>query len=383
MAADPHRKTILIVDDIPANIKILGQAMRAGYEVMVATSGAKALQIAGAAEPPDLILLDIMMPEMDGYEVCRRLKEDTGTRDIPVIFITARDEEADETRGLALGAADYITKPFSVPIVMARVKNHLALKEAKESVDRAYARIEGEINLVASLQRSLLPREDVPVDGYSVASLYKPSGKASGDYFDYFYVDDDILRVIMADVSGHGPRAAFLMGIVRTLFRLTETEYRPLPMTLQLINGHILELAGTEGDFVTVFAVDLNRVSGELHYVNAGHCPGIIKTGGEILQLESTTMPLGMVADTFDQQTLQVGDSELFLFTDGFYEWQLPGGGLFGLERFTDMISRLLLEDILVVSELEKRLSADVGGQLIIDDDLTALYIYAAREESR
>jgi len=127
-----NKQIILIVDDVPTNLKILGTALKDHYHVKLTTTGKEALLIAGSKNPPDIILLDIMMPEMDGYEVCRRLKEAPETREIPVIFITAMDDEKDEERGLTLGAIDYITKPFSIPIVKARVKNHLELKRYRD-----------------------------------------------------------------------------------------------------------------------------------------------------------------------------------------------------------------------------------------------------------
>lgn len=122
------KDTVLIVDDTPENIDILKGILSSAYRVKVATSGVLALRIA-AADPPGLILLDVMMPEVDGYEVCRRLKADRSTRDIPVIFVTACADVAAETRGFALGAEDYITKPVSPPVVLARVRTHLALKD--------------------------------------------------------------------------------------------------------------------------------------------------------------------------------------------------------------------------------------------------------------
>ena len=128
------REKILIVDDIPANIRILGQLLRSEYDIRIATGGKNALAIVGSENPPDLVLLDIMMPDMDGYEVCRRLKEDSRLKDIPVIFITAKGEVEDETRGLEIGAVDYIIKPFSPPIVAARVKTHLQLKRQRDEL---------------------------------------------------------------------------------------------------------------------------------------------------------------------------------------------------------------------------------------------------------
>ena len=121
------RPTILLVDDTPENLDILKGCLKADYTIRIATSGPLALRIAGGDPQPDLILLDIMMPGMDGLEVMRRLQADPRTQNIPVIFVTARGEDADEALGLELGAVDYVVKPFSVPVVKARVRNHLAL----------------------------------------------------------------------------------------------------------------------------------------------------------------------------------------------------------------------------------------------------------------
>jgi len=130
------REKILIVDDIPSNIRILGQLLRARYDILVATGGKNALSIAASQNPPDLVLLDIMMPGMDGYEVCRRLKSDPRSENIPVIFITAKGEVEDETKGLETGAVDYIVKPFTPSIVMARVRTHLELKRQRDKLAR-------------------------------------------------------------------------------------------------------------------------------------------------------------------------------------------------------------------------------------------------------
>jgi len=128
------RATVLVVDDTPDNLALMSTLLKDDYKVKVANGGEKALKIAASEAPPDLILLDIMMPDMDGYEVCRRLKRDPKTMAIPVIFLTAKAEMEDERKGLELGAVDYVTKPISPPIVLARVKNHLALKAMTDSL---------------------------------------------------------------------------------------------------------------------------------------------------------------------------------------------------------------------------------------------------------
>ena len=149
MMNDAHdvieRQTILIVDDTPDNITLLSALLKDRYKTRVATHGERALKIAAADPPPDLILLDIMMPGMDGYEVCQRLKADPRTADIPVIFLTAKVQVEDEEKGLKLGAVDYITKPISPPIVLARVETHLTLKNARQFLKDRNASLEAEV----------------------------------------------------------------------------------------------------------------------------------------------------------------------------------------------------------------------------------------------
>ncbi len=128
--------TILVVDDTPSNISILTEILRGDYRVLAAINGEKALEIARADPPPDLILLDVMMPGMSGHEVCQRLKAESSTRKIPVIFVTAMNQVEDEAQGFILGAVDYITKPVSPPIVKARVKTHLALYDQNCELER-------------------------------------------------------------------------------------------------------------------------------------------------------------------------------------------------------------------------------------------------------
>ena len=135
MENDSRQQKILIVDDAPENIDVLGGVLRNDYRRSVALNGEKALKIAASDDPPDLILLDIMMPGLDGYEVCRRLKTDERTRKIPVMFVTSMDEVKDETKGFEVGAVDYITKPVSPPTVLARVRTHLDLKSARAALE--------------------------------------------------------------------------------------------------------------------------------------------------------------------------------------------------------------------------------------------------------
>lgn len=171
------KPTVLVVDDIPDNLSLLGTILKDYYTVKVANNGEKALRIARSETPPDLILLDIMMPAMDGYEVCRQLKSDAATLDIPVIFLTARTDVEDEKYGLELGAVDYITKPISPPIVMARVKNHLELKAAADFLRDKNAFLEQEVNRRTEEVRAL---QEVTI--LALASLAETRDKDTGNH---------------------------------------------------------------------------------------------------------------------------------------------------------------------------------------------------------
>lgn len=142
-----NNQRVLIVDDTPSNLKVLNEILRPFYGVSVATNGKDALDIARSKNKPDLILLDIMMPEMDGYEVCRRLKSDKATKDIPVLFVTARHEVEGEALGLDMGAVDYITKPINPRIVQARVQNHMNLKMHQDRLEELVRQRTHKLNL--------------------------------------------------------------------------------------------------------------------------------------------------------------------------------------------------------------------------------------------
>ena len=156
--AAPDRPTLLIVDDTPANLALLSDILKASYRTKVAVDGEKALRIARSPTPPDLILLDIMMPGMDGYEVCRRLKLNPATRAIPVIFVTALGQEEDETLGLDMGAVDYVTKPISAAIVRARIKTQLALSAHAHAMQRLVDKLEAQALELSELNRTLQQR---------------------------------------------------------------------------------------------------------------------------------------------------------------------------------------------------------------------------------
>jgi CheY-like chemotaxis protein len=199
------RKLILLVDDAPANLQIAREILKDAFRIRVATSGAKALEIVNVPPVPDLILLDVMMPEMDGYEVCTRLKADPATREIPVIFLTAMTEVKDETRGFDVGAVDYVHKPFSPPVVLARVQTHLNLRETREQLAR-------EKKLVDKLLDNTLPAA-------AVAEL-KSTGKVAPKQFENVGVLFVDLVSFTAFCDRHSPED--VVGSLSDLFVMFE-----------------------------------------------------------------------------------------------------------------------------------------------------------------
>ncbi|WP_051261898.1 PP2C family protein-serine/threonine phosphatase [Desulfovibrio inopinatus] len=371
------RRRVLIVDDMPQNIRMLGEALRADYEINVATSGQKALDIAFSSTPPDLILLDVMMPQMDGYEVMQRLQANENTQSIPVIFVTAKDEEKDEEVGLKLRAVDYITKPISLPIVKARVANHMALLEARREVQTAYNQLSTEMDKMAALQKKLMPNSDYRDDHTIISGMYRPSGKASGDYYDFFRMDDR-LRLVVADVSGHGARAAFIVGLVRSVFHASRTTRMGLADIADIINRQLLDSVGEEGDFVTMIAADIHTDTGYIDFINAGHCPGILRTStNDFVHLESQTAMLGLFEAEFEAQAIQPGETfSLFLYTDGIYEWFIAPEELYGANRFVQRIENELSKNALHhANDVPGIVAADAKSTPRFEDDLTALFI--------
>ena len=180
-----EKPTVLVVDDTPDNLTLMSGLLRDHYKVKVANHGERAMKIATSDDPPDLILLDIMMPEIDGYEVCQRLKQDPRTQNIPVIFLTAKSDVQDETRGLELGAVDYITKPISPPIVLARVKAQLELKASADFLRDKNDYLEQE---VARRTQEVVAIQDVTIQ--VVTSLAETRDNETGNHIrrTQFYV---------------------------------------------------------------------------------------------------------------------------------------------------------------------------------------------------
>jgi sigma-B regulation protein RsbU (phosphoserine phosphatase) len=210
-----EKKTVLVVDDAPANLQIVNSILKDDYKIRVATSGAKALVLVKVKPLPDLILLDVMMPEMDGYEVCGILKATPEARDIPVIFLTGKTDVDDETKGFEVGAVDYIHKPFLAAVVKARVHTHVLLREAREQLAQQLVSINNELEMARQIQLSILPRGTPKIKGLQIAARYIPMGSVAGDFYDFIVVDEQHVGILIADVSGHGLPAALIASMLQ------------------------------------------------------------------------------------------------------------------------------------------------------------------------
>jgi serine phosphatase RsbU (regulator of sigma subunit) len=339
--ADAPKKDILIVDDTPANLRLLSKMLsEQGYQVHPVPDGPLALA-AARAEPPDLILLDIRMPGMSGYEVCEHLKADAQTRDIPIIFISALDATQDKVKAFNVGGVDYITKPFQFEEVLARVETHLALRELQKQLQDANEKMERELALAGEIQASFLPRELGNIPGWQLAVTLKPSRETSGDFYDVNLLPNGRLEILVADVVDKGAGAALYMALSWTLLRTYAVEYPTQPeLVLGAVNRRILADTHTD-QFVTVFYSILDPVTGTLMYSNAGHCPPYLisaQHGQDVQELVRTGVPLGILEDrVWGREAVQLAPGDaLVLYTDGITEAQNEQGVFYGEDRLLE-----------------------------------------------
>jgi serine phosphatase RsbU (regulator of sigma subunit) len=269
-----EKKIVLLVDDAPANIQVVNSILKDAYRIRVATNGAKALDLARATPAPDLILLDIVMPEMDGYEVCSRLKAAPETRDIPVIFLTGKTETDDETKGFEVGAVDYIHKPFSPPIVKARVQTHLVLRGIREQLAQQLQTIRSELETARKIQLSILPNEVPKIVGLDVAARYVPMTAVAGDFYDFIMVDEKRLGILVADVSGHGMPAALISSMLKIALAAQSPQARDPAAVLTGLNQ---ALCGKfQGHYVTAAYTFVDMEKRTIRYAGAGHPPLVL-----------------------------------------------------------------------------------------------------------
>jgi sigma-B regulation protein RsbU (phosphoserine phosphatase) len=315
-------RTILIVDDTPINIGVISGALKDTYTTKVATNGEKALAIASAVEKPDLILLDVMMPEMDGYEVCRRLKANPETREIPIIFLTGQTQAEDETKGFEVGAVDYIHKPFSNAVVKARVRTHLMLRDANAQLERQLDAINVELEMARQIQLSILPRRTPKIPGLEIVSRYIPMTSVAGDFYDFIVVDDQHIGILIADVSGHGLPAALIASMLQVALTAQKVHASEPSNVLSGLN---LALCGKfQSNFVTAAYVFVDFKKNIMTYSGAGHPPLLLweKSTGKAREVLENGLVLGQFEEaTYDSVSVAIAPGNRFvLCTDGILE---------------------------------------------------------------
>jgi len=345
MSATPQlapsaQKLILIVDDTPLNIGVISGALKDSYKTKVATSGEKALALASAEVKPDLILLDIIMPGMDGYEVCSRLKADAATSEIPVIFLTGQTSAEDETRGFEVGAVDYVHKPFSPAVVKARVRSHILLREARAQLAEQLLALNNELEMARQIQLSILPHSIPQLSGLEIAARFLPMTSVAGDFYDFIQIDDKHIGILIADVSGHGLPSALIASMLQVALT-GQSGHASEPA--RVLAGLNRALCGKfTHNFVTAAYVYVDVEKNLMRYAGAGHPP--------ILQWRNSTgkttriLENGLVLGMFEEATyealefpLEVGDRYV-LYTDGVPEAANPSEEQFGVDRFMRFI---------------------------------------------
>lgn len=335
---------ILIVDDTPANIHILAETLKGkGYQLSIATSGKQALEVLEKIRP-DLILLDVMMPEMDGFETCRRIKSSETLHEIPIIFLTAKIETADIVAGFELGAVDYVVKPFNSHELLARINTHLEidhlrrdLAQKNEALERAHKR---EMDMGFRVQAQLIPTRTPEIAGWEFAASWDPAREVSGDYYDFIRRNNS-LGVVIADVSGKGLPAAIFMATARSIVREKANTSQPPAESFTQANA-LISADAARGMFITLFYMDIDPATRTLTYVNCGHNPPFWYKSAqkEISEIRPTGAVLGVHASLQckqEQITLSHNDV-MVLYTDGITEAFNEDEQEFGEDRLKAII---------------------------------------------
>ncbi|MDA8175126.1 MAG: fused response regulator/phosphatase [Nitrospiraceae bacterium] len=353
---------ILVVDDSEDARELLGSILqRAGYDVFFAADGTKSLSAVSLVKP-DLVLLDVTMPDLDGYEVCRVMKSHRQLADIPVVFLTACSESRDKVKGLEIGGADYIVKPFDKAEVIARVRNQLKIRSltaelVRMNLDLAEKQrnIEAELKSASGIQKSLLPVAGVGTyaENLEMAWRFLPSQYVGGDIFNVLGLCKDHIGVYMLDVSGHGMPAALLtLSVAQALdphsgFSVKkETPASSRGETVQLPHDVLALLDGAypisrfDRYFTMVYLI-MDTAKGVIRYSNAGHWPPVLlsrKNSFKLLEKGGPPIGVGAAAD-FEEEELPLQDKDtLVLYTDGLIEQCNSEGETFGEPRFYGLL---------------------------------------------
>jgi len=318
LRADEKMPRVLVVDDDMTTAMLLQKLlMREGFRTTWAMGGVEG-RAAAEEGRPDLILLDINMPDEDGFEVCRKLKANPMTATIPVIFVSTLEDVRTKVQGFDMGAVDYITKPYERAEITARVRLHIRMHRAQQSLIESHI---SKLQQLSEAQRSIMVRsEELPDANFSV--VYRPLHEAGGDFYDVIRVGDGIYDYLAADVSGHDLGTSLATAALKAVFRqLSGTLYTPLEI-LRMVN-EVMRSVLPEGHFVTAAYARLNRLRNLLTVVSAGHPPVILTNQkGETELVEQAGDVLGVFdAVVLESREFRVNRGDRFyLYTDGLIE---------------------------------------------------------------
>ena len=366
--------TILIVDDEPVNVQVLvNQLKLEGYNVMTAESGMEAINIIQNICVPDMMILDVMMPRMTGYHVCNIIRERFSLYQLPVLLLTAKNQIQDIIAGFESGANDYLTKPFDRRELIARVDMLLTLKEAVNNNNKLES-IQKELQIARRIQFSILPDRLPDIPGLDIRIAYKPMDLIGGDFYDFHYLDNRKIGMIVADVSGHGIPASIIASMVKIAF-CTQVQFYDQPDKL-LMNIHSTIYGKCETHFVAAsyIYIDLDRM--KLLHANAGHCPLLIlkKKTGEVITVASKGRILGIfpaVSCEMKEIDIEPGD-RIILHTDCVTETRNVSGEYFGDERFHEYVKNNAGNNAEnFTRNIETHLIEWSGNKGLFEDDLT------------
>lgn len=370
---------LLVVDDNPANCELLVRRLqRQGHDVESVEGGQEALARLRATDF-DLVLLDITMPGMDGYQVLAELKADAALSHIPVVMVSALDEIESVVKCLGLGADDYLPKPFDPALLRARVESSLARKRLQDSERRYLRAMERELEIGRQIQQGFLPDALPRIDGWQIAARFVPARQVAGDFYDVFALRNGSIFLVVADVCDKGVGAALYMALFRSLIRAIAGQdgdgdsVRALAQTVRSTSDYIATVHGSANMFATAFLAVLEPESGDFVYVNAGHdAPMLVRRGGQpIERLMPTGAALGLMPDqAFGVAAGRLAPGELLLaFTDGVTEAGSPGA-LFGEQGIEDRLRAMNGSADELLGEIAAGVAALNGEQA---DDVTML----------
>ena len=377
---------VLIVDDSIDNRRLLVRTLqKGGYELAEAADGKEAL--ARTREFfPDLILLDIVMPELDGFQVCAALKSDPLTADIPVIFLSAKTETQDKIKGLETGGVDYITKPFDRGEVLARVRTQLKLRSLMKEILDKQKHLDEDLKAAAAIQACLLPQRPPELDRLTLAWKFVPCDLTGGDIFNVLHLDEDHLAFYMVDVSGHGVPAAMITVSVSQMLqpqggcvkkKIDVPPYYEIASPLEVMQALDREYPFERFNkyFTIVYLiVDLSR--GSVVYSSAGHpAPLLLHGDGRVDLLEKGGTIIGLNGLVpFEEEEIQLlpGD-KIFLFTDGLLEFENYQGEAFGLLRVRTVLRQVASQPISRILDTAYESIRTFGGNSPVLDDMTLL----------